>query len=252
MKSTAAAFFFAIHVSAGATVAAQPARPAFVGGIQGVELSRGTGGAVAFAETLFTLSSRARFSAGLAGGRIGDVKWGFVRLGLLVDAAPGLLASIGTDVGAGNQGLDYRHVRAELAYRPATSWIVVLHAGDQYLDALGAVGNLVSLGIEVHPTRSWRGELTWHRSTGGSLVTNTASLRVDYEPSEGRALFGGVSVGRQGARRPEVADVVPSGRQVFVGVRLPFRMASLTFAIDYTDLGPTNRVSGLAAVRVPL
>lgn len=181
-------------------VAQGDARPTLVAGIQAVELSRGSGGGVAFAEALFTLSPATRFSAGLVGGGIGDVRWGFARVGILVQASPGLLATLGADFGAGNQGLDYRHLRAEVSYRPAGSSLV-FHVGEQYLDALGAVGNLVSVGVEFHPAPSVRTELTWHGATGGSLVTETATFRLDVELKEGKSLFGWAGRERADPRR---------------------------------------------------
>jgi hypothetical protein len=195
-------------------------------------------------------------SVGLGTYGFGSSHWTLARAGASFQVADRWHIEPQVALGGGSTGGSdflYQQYRAKVLFR--TSSRLYVKAQEEYIDISDSRGHLVSVGTSVFPSRLFSMDVNYAHSVGGNLGTRFVSGRLDFNVRNFRPLAGfavgqtapavfGVGVGQQ--------LVSQDFYEGFVGLGFPISGAELTVAVDWIQVGSTQRSTVTAGLRVPI
>lgn len=211
------------------------------------------GGAV---DWLHSAKSGTDVTIGMAAYRIAGSQWALARAGTFFRFSerwtiePKIVLGGGTTASA---GFLYQQYITRLGFRAMPRLYV--NAQEEFIDIGSTHGHLLSGGVLLLPSRSFSMDTEYAHSAGGNLGTRFVSERFDLSRRTLRP-FAGFAVGKTA---PEVFDmgfgphlISQDLHEGFLGLVFPSAIAEFTVAIDWIQVGSTQRSTVTAAVKFPI
>ena len=218
--------------------------------------SGGLSGGGGSLDWLHTARPGTNVSLGLAAYRLGGSQRTLGRAGAFFPIAARWTLEPQVSLGGGNTagvGFLHQQYRATLGFRASSR--LYLRAQEEYFHIGDSNGHLLSGGVSVLPSRLLSIDMSYAHSAGGNLGTQFVSGRFDLYRRTLRP-FAGFAVGQTA---PVVFDV-GFGQQLvsqdlhegFVGFVFPIAAAEFTVALDWIQVGSTQRSTLTAGVKIPI